>query len=299
VKYYGAIETGGTKTVCAIVKSNGELAVRNQFATDNPKVTLSNALGFLREVAADYGSLEAIGVGSFGPIELRRSSKQYGRILRTPKPGWAGTDVPREVAKFFDLPIAIDTDVNCALLGELNWGAGQGANDLVYITVGTGVGGGILCNGRLVKGVSHPEIGHMLIPSANIDKNFVGVCPFHKSRCVEGLASGPAMSERWGVKGIDLHSNHPAWNLEAHYIATLCANVMLTTAPEKIILGGGVMQHKPLIEKVREQLRKYISGSVELTQWNESLDDFVVSAELGGRAGVMGASVIAAEVAAC
>jgi len=205
-----------------------------------------------------------------------------------------GTDIPHEIAKFFDVPIAIDTDVNCALIGELNWGAGRGLKDLVYITVGTGIGGGILSNGQLVKGQSHPDFGHMFIPTHHGDEGFAGVCPFHQSRCAEGLASGPAMAKRWGVKSVDLNDDHPAWALEAQYIAVLCMNVMLSTAPQKMILGGGVMQHVPLIEKIRGRLRPCLNGYIDLSDWSESLDDFIVPAALGGDSGVLGASAIAA-----
>ncbi len=297
MKVVGAIETGGTKTVCAVVTTEGDLLVRKRFPTETPERTLGNARQFLFEQAAIHGPLAAIGIGSFGPIDIRPASANYGRVLNTPKPGWAGANFVHEFAADFDVPIAIDTDVNCALIGELNWGAGRGITDMVYITVGTGIGGGVLSNGRLVKGHSHPDLGHLFIPAQENDRSFAGVCPFHGSLCAEGLASGPAMAERWGVQGKDLDDDHRAWELEAQYLAMVCANIFVSTAPRKIILGGGVLQHAPLIEMIRRQFIVRLNEYIDLSSWNKSLDDLIVPAALGGDSGIMGASAIAAAMA--
>ena len=293
MKLFGAIETGGTKTVCAIGSEEGDVRAITQFPTTSPEQTFSTAAEFIRNEVDGTARLASIGVGTFGPVNVNRNSEKYGWISNSPKPGWSGVDVVAEISRHIDLPVAIDTDVNCALRGEVKCGAGQGFGDVVYIAIGTGIGGGILSGSRLVMGHTHPEIGHMLIPKEDIDRDFVGCCPFHGARCAEGLASGLALALRWGVEGRKLDATHTAWEVEAKYLAAVCLNLFLSFSPQRIILGGGVMQQKYLLQKIRWQFRKLLNGYVDLSSWQETLDDLIVPVALSGNAGVIGACILA------
>jgi fructokinase len=195
--------------------------------------------------------------------------------------------------KQFDLPIGFDTDVNAAALGEHCWGAAQGSNHFIYITVGTGIGGGVMINNKLLHGSPHPEMGHLLIPQDKMRDTFEGVCPYHKN-CLEGLASGPAMKKRWKVaSALDLPHEHEAWDLEAHYLSVACMNYTLTLAPEKIILGGGVMKQKQLFEKIHQQLPLLLNGYIPLSHLKEKIYDYIIPAGLGDNAGISGAIALA------
>ena len=290
----GAIEVGGTKTVCAIVTRDGQLLARTQFPTASPAATFRQAMDFLSAESAQHGKLSGIGIANFGPINVCEASIDYGTLGETPKPGWAGSSVLRELHSLTDLPIDIDTDVNGALLGEAAWGAARGLQNAVYVTVGTGIGAGMLVGGRLLQGTSHPEIGHLFLPRMDDDHNFAGTCPYHQGRCAEGLAAGPAISARWSRDAATLPEAHAAWDLEARYLAILCVNLVLTVAPERIILGGGVMHQQQLFPLIRERLVEYLAGYVDLPSGSLSMEDFIVSPGLGDDAGVLGASRIAA-----
>ncbi len=293
MKLFGVIETGGTKTVCAIGTGEGEIRTITQFPTTTPDQTFGAAGEFFRIETDGSDRLAGIGVGSFGPIDVNRKSKRYGWIANTPKPGWLDVDVLAEISRHIDLPVVIDTDVNCALRGEVERGAGRGFEDVAYITVGTGIGGGILLGGRLVTGHTHPEIGHMLIPMEDGDHDFSGCCPFHGARCAEGLASGQALALRWGVESQNLDSTHVAWELEAKYLAALCLNLFLCFSPQRIILGGGVMQQQHLLKKIRLRFRELLNDYIDLSPWQETLDDLIVPVALSGNAGVVGACLLA------
>jgi len=293
---FGAIELGGTKTVCAVGTATGELQAIERIPTSGPEETISKAVTSILAMADDPGRLVGLGVGTFGPVNVERRSSAYGRILNTPKPGWRGVDILSEISRYTKLPVAVNTDVNCALMGEWTWGAGKGFTDLVYLTVGTGIGGGILCHGRLTGGSTHPEVGHMFIPAADCDREFAGVCPHHGARCAEGLASGPALALRWGSTFESLDAGHRAWELEARYLAVLCLNLFLSFSPRRIVLGGGVMQQAHLFEKIRRNMSEFLNNFIDLAPWGESLEDLIVPVALDGKAGVLGAIVLADSV---
>lgn len=290
---YGAVEAGGTKFVCAVGEPGGRLLAQASFPTTTPEETLAHVADFFAQAKAQHGGIGAVGIGSFGPVHVRPGSPQYGRIARTPKLRWEGVDMLGEITRGAGAPGAIDTDVNIALLGEVRHGAGVGQDDVVYVTVGTGIGAGLLANGRLVYGFAHPEVGHIHVPKLTEDAGFAGVCAFHADRCVEGLASGPALRERWGVGAESLPPEHPAWTMQARYLAALCVNLLVVSAPRRIILGGGVMGQAHLFPRVRDALRELLNGYFDFAAYGIELDDFVVPAQLGGRAGVVGALELA------
>jgi fructokinase len=284
---YGGIEAGGTKWVCAVGNGPGDMRGTTTFPTTEPEETIARAVEFF----AANGALEAVGVGSFGPIERRRSSQSFGFITTTPKPGWAQTDVAGTLEESLGVPVAFDTDVNAAALGEQRWGAALGLDSFCYVTVGTGIGGGVVVNGRLVHGLLHPELGHMRIPHDRVADPFPGSCPYH-GNCFEGLASGEAMRLRWG-KGAHDVGDDAAWQLEAHYLALGLMNVICAVSPERIILGGGVMKEPTLLARVRERLRELLAGYFEARELKDEIGDFVVPPGLGDRAGVLGAIALA------
>jgi fructokinase len=286
-RLYGGIEAGGTKWVCAVGNGPSDMRGTTTFPTTEPDETIARAVEFF----AANGGLEAVGVGSFGPIERRRSSQSFGFITTTPKPGWAQTDVAGRLEESLDVPVAFDTDVNAAALGEQRWGAAVGLDSFCYVTVGTGIGGGVVVNGRLVHGLLHPELGHMRIPHDRVADPFPGSCPYHGD-CFEGLASGEAMRLRWGKSAHDLDDD-AAWQLEAHYLALGLMNVICAVSPERIILGGGVMKETTLLARVQERLRELLAGYFDAPELKDQIGDFVVRPDLGDRAGVLGAIALA------
>jgi fructokinase len=276
---YGGIEAGGTKWVCAIGSGPDDLRRTVTFPTTEPEETIARAVDFF---AAD-GSLTAVGVGSFGPIDVQRNSPTWGRITTTPKPGWADTDVVAALRAALDLPLGFDTDVNAAALGEHRWGAAAGLETFCYITVGTGIGGGGMANGRLMHGLLHPEFGHIRIPHDRARDPFEGVCPYHGD-CFEGLASGGAISARWGKNPEEL-SGDGVWDLEAEYLALGLLNVIAVLSPQLIILGGGVMKEPTLLGRVSTRVSELAAGYFEIPD--------IVPPALGDRAGVVGALELA------
>lgn len=291
----GAIELGGTKTVCGVVAASGQLLERVSFPTTEPSETLQQAARFLGSAALTHGELKGVGVASFGPICVDQDASDYGRMLRTPKAGWLDTNVREIVAELTQLPVALDTDVNGALRAEAKWGACVGQPSGVYVTVGTGIGAGVMIDGSVIGGGRHPEIGHMMLPRFDDDKEFAGSCPFHDGRCAEGLASGTAIEQRWGRPAVELDTAHPAWDLEARYLASLCLNLMLTLMPTRIILGGGVFRQQQLIGLVRMWFLRFLNDYVELPSTKGTVDDLIVAPTLGEDAGVLGASVVFTE----
>lgn len=289
---YGGIEAGGTKFVCGVGTGPDDLRAETRFATTTPDATLGRAIEFLRRQQELHGRLAAVGIGCFGPLDLDRGSPAWGTITSTPKPGWRGADVAGTVGRALGVPVAFDTDVNGAALGEQLWGAARGLDSCVYVTVGTGIGGGGIAGGRLLHGLVHPEMGHMLVPHDLAADPFPGCCPFHGD-CLEGLASGPAIEKRWGRAAEELAEDHPAWELEAGYLAAMAMNLVTVLSPRRIILGGGVMQQRQLFAAVRRGLQELLAGYVESPAIVADVDSFVVPPALGARAGLLGALALA------
>lgn len=286
---WGAIEAGGTKFVCAVGTSPEDLETI-QFPTTSPSVTIESAIAFFRERAA--GKLQAVGIASFGPVDLHRESPTFGYITSTPKAGWRNVDFAATVGRALGVPVGFDTDVNGAALGESRWGAAQGLQDFVYLTVGTGIGGGAMVHGKILHGLTHPEMGHIRIPHDLARDPFAGACPYHGD-CLEGLASGPAIEARWGAPARSLPADHPSWTLEAHYLALGLATWVCTLSPRRFVLGGGVMEQAHLFPLIREELARILNGYIQAPEITEHREDFVVAARLGSRAGVLGALVLA------
>lgn len=278
----GAIEAGGTKFVCGIGNEKGEILEKISFPTEIPETTLKKVVEFFKDK-----KIERLGIGSFGPIDVNLNSKTYGYITKTPKTDWIDCNIVGYLKQYFDIPIFFDTDVNGAVLGETIWGAAQGLNNCLYMTIGTGIGGGALISGKLIHGMLHPEMGHLLIKKHPED-TYEGKCPFHKN-CLEGMAAGPTLEERWGKKGDELPANHKAWDIEAYYIAQGLANLILTLSPEKIILGGGVMKQKQLFPKIRKNVIELLKGYVQTKEILKDIDNYIIYPKLGDDAGLLGA----------
>ncbi len=290
---YGAIEAGGTKFVCAVAREPDCILAKQSFATETPEQTMANVLNFFEECQQQFGSLKATGLGSFGPVNIDIASSAYGRIGSTPKVEWSDFDIVGSIENATHSPVVLDTDVHCALLGEAVYGAGKGFKDLIYLTVGTGIGGGAMINGNIVYGNSHPEFGHMLLSKHPLDINFNGSCPFHGDRCAEGLAAGPSLEKRWNCSPKNLAKDHIGWEIEAYYLASLCMNLQLSFAPERIILGGGVMQQSHLFKLIYKALEDIAAGYIDFGFVDGKLDRLIVPAFLNGEAGVYGAIQLA------
>lgn len=284
----GGVEAGGTKMVCAVAYEPGEILDEVRFPTAGPVETLERVQQYFSKMECQYGALEAIGYGTFGPAVVNSSSAGYGTILNTPKTAWKGADVLGFLADAFPrAKLAFDTDVNAAALGEGVGGAARGLENFIYVTVGTGIGGGVVVGGKPLKTSPHAEIGHMLVPVADGEvAGFAGSCPFHGG-CLEGLASGSALKARWGIPAYELEPDHGAWKLEARYLAGMVQNLLACHAPEKIILGGGVMEQEFLLDMVVEDCTGMLAGYWPLA------DDLLVRPELGNKAGITGALVMA------
>jgi fructokinase len=241
---FGGIEAGGTKFVCVVTGADNQVLAETRFPTTTPKETLGRVIAFFKEQNAQMAKpVTAIGVACFGPIDPDPASLTFGNITTTPKPGWANTPVVHALREEFGVPVAIDTDVNAAAVGEGKWGAARGLDDFLYLTIGTGIGGGAVVNGKPLHGLLHPEMGHMRLPHDRARDPYEGFCPYHHD-CFEGLAAGPAMQGRWGAPADTLAPDHPAWELEAYYIATALQSLVCILSPKRIILGGGVMQQR-------------------------------------------------------
>lgn len=286
------IEAGGTKFVVIIGSGPDDLRVETRFPTTTPAETLGRTIAFLQQAQAEHGALSAIGVAAFGPLDPEPTSPTYGYITATPKPGWSNTNFVGALRQCFDLPIAFDTDVNGAALGEGRWGAAQGLDTFIYLTIGTGIGGGGMIGGRLMHGLIHPEMGHILLPHDRLRDPFPGACPFHGD-CLEGLASGPALEKRWGMRPESLPSDHPAWELEADYLAQAIHTFICTLSPQRIILGGGVMKQEHLFPRIRARVLALLNGYVQSPAILEHIEDYIVPPQLGDRAGVLGALALA------
>jgi fructokinase len=285
---FGAIEAGGTKFVCGVGTGPDNLLI-TQIPTSDPIETLSAVLNFF---APYQDKLKAVGIGSFGPIDLNCDSPSYGHITSTPKDGWQNFNIVKAVGDALHVPVAFDTDVNAAALGEGRWGAAMGLSDFVYLTVGTGIGGGAIINGQVLHGLIHPEMGHIKVSRALAEDSYSGFCPYHGD-CLEGLASGPALQERWGRSVEKLPDNHEAWELEAHYLALGLSSMVCILSPRRIVLGGGVMKKSLLFPLIRQKLVSLFNGYIRADELFQGLDNYVVPSKLQDRAGVLGAIVLA------
>lgn len=285
---FGGIEAGGTKFVCVVGTGPDDIRAETRFPTTTPDETIGKAIDYFKT----HGPIEAIGIASFGPVDLKLQSPTYGCITSTPKPGWRNTAIVDPIRQAFNVPIGFDTDVNGAALGEWQWGAAQGLDTFIYFTIGTGIGGGGLVNGQLIHGLVHPEMGHVLLPRTSARDPFQGSCPYHGD-CFEGLASGPALLKRWGQPAESLPPDHPAWELEAHYIAVALAGFVCTLSPQRFVLGGGVMKQQQLFPLIRTKLIEALNGYVQSPVILEQTDSFIVPPGLGDRAGVCGALALA------
>jgi fructokinase len=291
-RIFGAVEAGGTKFVCAVGNARGEILAETRFPTGEPVSTLTTMLEFLREQQNSFDAYAAVGIGCFGPIELDPASPRYGHIRHTPKLAWTDTDVVGPITREFACPIGFDTDVNGAALAEHRWGAARDIDDLVYVTVGTGIGAGVIVNGKPITGLMHPEIGHVFPRRHALDATFRGTCPFHDD-CLEGLASGTAIVARSGSPLDQLATSHPQWEIEADYVGQLCALLVLTTSPRRIVLGGGVMSQTRLLPLIRERTRHWLGGYIDRPEIVTGLDEYIVAPGLGSRSGVLGALALA------
>ncbi|MFF2446708.1 ROK family protein [Neobacillus sp. NPDC058068] len=278
----GAIEAGGTKFVCAVGDNLGNITEKIQIPTTVPNETMQQVSEFFKRF-----EMKAIGIGSFGPIDIDRESKTYGTITSTPKTAWRNYPIVEAMSKAFHVPVGFNTDVNAAALGEVTFGAAKGLDSCLYITVGTGIGAGAVNQGKLLQGLSHPEMGHILVRRHPEDP-YRGKCPYHHD-CLEGLAAGPAIEERWGEKGINLVERQEVWDLEGYYIAQALMQYILILSPKKIILGGGVMNQKQVFASIYKHLEGLINGYVTLPE----LSSYIVNPGLGDRAGIIGSLLLA------
>jgi len=290
-KLYGAVEAGGTKFVCAIGSGPDDLANEIRFPTTTPEETIGRTIAYFQE-HLEQRSLTAIGIGSFGPIDIRPDSPTFGYITTTPKPGWPNTNFLGKLKQELKLPLYFETDVNAAALGEFAWGAAKDLQNGLYLTIGTGIGGGAIVNGKLAHGFNHLETGHILIPQDTKRDPFPGICPFH-GNCLEGLACGPAIEKRWGARAENLPPDHPAWELETDYLAKALVNYILTMAPQRIIMGGGVMAQDFIFPMIRKEVKRLLNDYIPLPEIFERLEDYIVPPKLGNRAGILGAIALA------
>jgi len=281
---YGLIEAGGTKFVLGVADADRTILARKSIPTTTPEETLGAALDWFAAQGAEYA---AFGIASFGPLDLDPASPAFGSVRATPKPHWSGTSLIAPFAQRFGVPVAIDTDVNGAALAEARWGAGEGHGSVLYLTIGTGIGGGFCSDGQLLRGLSHPEMGHIRMPRHPEDMDFAGTCPFHGD-CLEGLACGPAVIARWGMSLSQLPEGHPGKRIIAWYIGQALATFQTVMEPARIVLGGGVTATPGLIELVRTEALAANGGYTF-----GKIDELIVSPGLGDNAGLLGALALA------
>lgn len=286
---YGGIEAGGTKMICVIGNEKGEILDRMQIPTKTPKETVPKMISYFKDK-----DIKALGIACFGPIDLDKNSKTYGYITSTPKLDWRNYDIVGTFQKELSVPVGFDTDVNGSLLGEITWGCAKGKTDALYITIGTGIGGGVMTNGKLLHGMLHPELGHIKLA---VDRNdtYKGKCPYHGT-CFEGLAAGPAIEERWGHKAVELADDDKVWELESSYIAKALSSYILTLSPQIIILGGGVMHQVQLFPLIRKKVLEELNGYI-VTEQMQHMDEYIVPASLNDDQGIMGAVKLAIDAA--
>lgn len=286
---FGTLEAGGTKMVLSVGNEHNELLEQATIPTEAPEKTIPAMTAWFKDK-----NIASLGIGTFGPVDLNPASPTYGWITSTPKPNWQDTPLLPSLRDVLGVPAKIDTDVNAAALAEWQLGAAKGLKSCLYVTVGTGIGAGVVAEGKLVHGLLHPELGHMLLRQEPEDPSPAGFCPYHEG-CLEGLASGPAMEKRWGTKTQNLFPDHEAWNLEAAYLAQMCMNAVCAFSPEKIILGGGVMQQKHLFPLIRQKTKDLLNGYIHVREISEQIDNYIVEPGLGTKSGALGALLLARE----
>jgi len=289
---WGGIEAGGTKFVCAVGTGPDDLRAQVRFPTTTPAESIGQAIEFFERQQREKDPLAGVGIASFGPVDPNPHSPTFGYITTTPKPGWAHTDFAGAVRRALRVPVGFDTDVNGAALAERRWGAALGLDTFVYLTIGTGIGGGGMVGGQLIHGLLHPEMGHFRVPHDRERDPFDGVCPYHGD-CLEGLATGPALEARWGQPGEKLPVHHPAWELEADYLALGLVSIICILSPQRVILGGGVMKQRHLFPLVRRRVQELLNGYLQAPAILDRIDDYIVPPALGSRAGVLGAIALA------
>ncbi len=282
MQLFGALEAGGTKMVCAIGDSDGNILERISIPTLTPEVTVPKMLDFFRN-----RGIQAMGIGSFGPIDVHRGSPTYGYITSTPKLAWQNYPIVQTFEQALGVPAAFDTDVNAAALGEATWGCTRDVQTSIYVTVGTGVGVGVIVNGKPHHGMTHPEGGHILLARRSDDPMHGSCCPFHEN-CLEGLAAGPSLERRWGQKGATLSDRSEVWELEAYYIGQAVCSYIMLLSPERIVLGGGVMGQRRMLPLVRQEVEKQMNGYI-LSAGMADLEHYIVGVSLNDNQGVMGA----------
>jgi fructokinase len=288
IQTLGGIEAGGTKWTFAVGTGPDDLGPVETIPTTTPVETIGRAVAFFeRERPVD-----AIGIGSFGPVDQKPSSPTWGHITTTPKPGWANTDVGPELHRRLAVPVAFDTDVNAAALGEHRWGAARGLDTFCYITIGTGIGGGGMAGGNLLHGLLHPEFGHLRIPRDTAADPFPGVCPYHGD-CWEGLASGRAIEARWGRRPEELLDRDEVWELEAEYVALGLVCVICVLSPQRLIIGGGVGTAPGLLDRVRPRVADLLNGYLNTPAIGDGIRDYITPPALGRHSGVLGALALA------
>lgn len=284
---YGALEAGGTKMVLSVLDENGAMLERVSIPTESPEKTMPAMMSFF-----SGKGIAALGIGSFGPLDLNPASPTYGNITATPKLAWRNYPLRKAFADALEIPVGIDTDVNAAAMAEAALGAAKGLDSCVYVTIGTGIGGGVIIGGRPVHGLMHPELGHMLLSPDPRDPSPDGFCPYHR-HCLEGLAAGPAMEKRWGMSAKELPHEHVGWEIEAEYLAQMCVNTIMALSPEKIILGGGVMQQEFILPAIRRRTMELLGGYV--APLTDDQDTYITAPGLGIHSGVTGAWLLAKE----
>jgi fructokinase len=290
----GSIEAGGTKFICGVGSGPDDIKSTVRIPTTTPGETLGACVKYFQEQEKELGKIRAVGISAFGPLDLKRSSPTFGSVTKTPKPGWSNTSLIKPITDALKCPVEIDTDVNGAALAEARWGSGKGLSNILYLTVGTGIGGGAIANGELIHGLIHPEMGHIRLVKHPED-TYEGGCPFHKV-CFEGLASGPAFKARWGENATKLPMDHKAWAMEADYIAQALVNYICVLSTEKIIIGGGVMHHTGLFPLVRSRVVSLLAGYVDSPAITQNIDTYIVPPGLGDSAGLLGGIALAESV---
>ncbi len=277
----GALEAGGTKMVCAIGTEQGEILDRIEIKTETPEITMPKIVDYFKQF-----DIEALGIGCFGPIDIHKSSETYGFITMTPKIPWINYNIVGTLEEALGVKVGFDTDVNGSALGEATWGITRGYENSMYITIGTGIGAGVISEGRLLHGMLHPEVGHIQMKQHPKD-TFEGVCPYHGT-CFEGMAAGPAIEKRWGKKAFELSDKMEVWEIEAYYIAQALVDYTLVLSPERIVLGGGVMKQTHLLPLVHEEFKRQMAGYIQ-TKRLEKIEEFIVLASLNDDQGILGA----------
>jgi fructokinase len=290
---FAGVELGGTKCVCILGSGPDDVRAVERLPTGEREKTLAQIEAVLEGWRSQYGAVRALGIASFGPVDLKRGSPTWGYVTSTSKPGWRNTDVAQRLARRVGVPVGFDTDVNGAALAEGRWGAARGLSDYAYVTVGTGVGVGVIVNRKSVFGINHTELGHIRVVRKPSD-TFAGTCPYHGD-CVEGLASGPAIEARAGKPASQLPPDHPAWGFVAHTLAQLAHTMVLTSAPQRIFMGGGVLAQAHLFERIQQELKRSLNRYVEAPELDQGLAQYLVPPGLGAMAGPLGALALAAD----